>query len=330
MFQSRQIIQYIIILLCSFFVIFPVQSRGAMVDRIVAVVNDEVITLSELEKKAEPIIKKVEDENQGSPLSPAQKQEILSRLLPQLIDEKLVEQEIKRLGITVTEQEIDGAIEKICRDNHITRETLIKSLEQQGISFDEYKKGLKDQIERSRLIQAQVRAKIVVTDEQIDAYIKEHPLKKKVEGPVYSLQHICVVPEDANDPDARERARRKAEKALMELKEGKSFEDTARRYSNVPSASEGGFLGTFTLKDMAPFVQNAIKGLKPGDYSNVIETPMGWQIFRVKGIVSGNEHQASDTYREEIRQKLFRQQINERFDEWLRQLRSQSTIRILL
>ncbi len=307
-------------------------SEAAIVDRIVAVVNDEVITLSELEQRAEPIFQQYLKNVKDSVVSDEKKKEIFAKILPQLIDEHLIKKEIEKLGIRVSSADVDATVSRICEENNLTLEQLENKLASGGFSLADYKKEIRQQIERSELINAQVKSKIVVTDEQVFAYLKDHPVSGvDVQGnaPRYVLQHICIVPKEPADPDSKALARKKAEKALSELKAGKDFVAVAAQYSDSPDSKDNGFLGAFTEKDMAPFVRDAVVGLKPGAFSNIVDTPMGFQIFRLKTIETGTR-KVDKKRIEQVRNELYRKQVNARFEQWLQDLRSRSTIRILL
>jgi peptidyl-prolyl cis-trans isomerase SurA len=302
---------------------------SAIVDRIAAIVNGDVITLSELEDRAQPLVQKYTNGEMSKEEIESKRQEVLTQVLPQLIDDRLAKEEVEKLGIKIGEREIERALDQICEDNHITRDELSAKLVSEGHTLEEYKKELKQQIERAELINAQVRAKIVITDEQVNEYLKEQPLKNSSNDPLYIMQHICTTFEK-DDPESRENARRRIEEAYNALKKEKDFEEVARRYSDLPSGQDGGYLGALTLKEMAPFVKQAVAGLKSGDFSGIVYTPVGWQIFRLKEIVQSGETGSDSAQIKEVRKKLYRRQINARFEEWLRELRSKSTIQILL
>jgi len=305
---------------------------GVILDRIAAVVNGDVITLSELESTVRPIFQKYINKDMTEEEIKAKKQEILHYVLPQLIDEHLVEGEIKRLDISVNKQEIQRALDKICKQNYMTIDELESKLESEGKTLKEYKKEIKRQIERARLIDKQVSSKIVITDEEVKKYIKKQSPKEDYYNSeqVYILQHISIIPKDPNDPKLKEKNKKRAEEAYKALKKGKSFKEIVERYSDLSSNEKDGYLGSFTLKEMAPFVKQVIAGLKPGEFSKVVDTPMGWQIFRLKEIVQGGERENERGHIEEIRQELYHKEINARFEEWLKRLRSKATIRILL
>ena len=319
----------------TFFVVLAVLifeahlAYGIIVDRIAATVNGDVITLSELEGWAQPLIQKYTNEEMSKEEIETKRQEIFAQVLPQLIDDRLAKEEANKLGIKIGEREIERALDQICEDNYITRDQLSAKLASEGHTLEEYKKELKQQIERAELINAQVRAKIVITDEQVNEYLKEHPLKNSSNAPLYIMQHICTKFKE-DDPASREEAERRIQEAYNALSEEKDFEEVARHYSDLPSGQDGGYLGAFTLKEMAPFVKQAVVNLKLGDFSDIVDTPVGWQIFRLKEIVQSGQTDLDSAQIKEVRKKLYREQINVRFEEWLRELRSKSTIQTLL
>jgi peptidyl-prolyl cis-trans isomerase SurA len=302
---------------------------GAIVDRIAAIVNGDVITLSELESLAQPLVQQYTNEEMSKEEIEGKRQEILAKVLPQLIDDRLAKEEAKKLGIKIGEREIERALDQICEDNHMTRDEISAKLASEGHTLEEYKKELRQQIERAELIDAQVRAKIVITDEQVNEYLKEHSLLNSPNESLYIMQHICTTFE-GDDSGSREKARRRIEEAYNALKKEEDFEEVARRYSDLPSGQDGGYLGSFSLKEMAPFVKQAIANLKPGDFSEIVYTQVGWQIFRLKEIVQSGQAEPGPAQIKEARKKLYRKQINTQFEEWIRELRSKSAIQILL
>ena len=308
---------------------FSSASLAVIVDRIVAVVNGKVITLSELEKKAQPILSKYITSDMSHEEQAEIRQKIYAQILPQMIDDYLVDDEIKRLGIKVTDEEVEGAIENICKNNGITRDEFEKRLNQEGVTLEDYKKQIATQIERLQLVNAEVKSKIVITDEMVKDYLRKQKGSTGYEGPFYILEHICIVPE-GDGPQAEQMAKARAEKALRALKEGVPFEEAAKRFSSHVPAAQDIRLGVFSLDEMAPYIKEAVKRLSPGEYSGVLKTPLGFEILRLSGISNSKDVDVDPATMEEVRRKLYDQEINQRFQDWLNELRSKSTIRILL
>ncbi len=313
------------LLMAAWTLFFCKEAHARIVDRIAAIVNGEVITLSEVQEKARPVMERLKAE--GEQIGELERQQIITKVLGELIDQTLVDIEAKKLGITVSDEEVDRAYHQLLQENNISEEELKRQLTASGLTLKSYKEQLKRQIQQSRLVQSQVRAKIAVTEDEIINYIKEKGLAGNGQEPLYSLQHICV---PYGNGSSKEEARERAEEAYNKLKSGVPFEQVAVEYSAVPSAQEGGFLGTFTMKEMAPFVQEAIKGLRQGEFTQVMDTPMGWQIFRLKGVSRAKDGGIPKGLAEEVRNKIYRQKINSQFEKWLSRLRQKYTIKILL
>lgn len=304
-------------------------THGEVIDRVVAIVNDDIITLSELEERAAQILKQLSREQANAAGLATQKNELLAQVLPQLIDEHLAQEEIKKLHIEVSDQEVDDYIERFAQMNNLSVSALKKRMTAEGLDEKLYRAEMRKQIERHKLVNSQVRSKIVITDEEVLTYWKENnPNASAAQGASIYLQHICI----PYTPETKQEARIDAETAWNELKKGKPFEEVAKVWSMVPSKTDGGNLGAFTEKDLAPFIKAAVSELKPGEYSKVTDTPAGFQIFRIKPIKSTEKVEAdsADIPKEQIKEVLFRQKLNKRFEDWMRELRSKATIRILL
>ncbi len=303
---------------------------GVIVDRIVAVVNDKVITLYELEKKAAPLLHKYITPDMSPDQQEMTRQQIFAQVLPQLIDDVLVQEEIESKGLTATDQEVEQAIQNICDQNGITRDEFAEKLATQGYTLDKYKEQIKQQIERSRLIQSEVKSKIVVTDEDIMNEYASSNGGSSYDGPYYDLSLINIAPDDPEDPESRKAAEERAVEAYKKLRDGTPFAEVAAEYSSLPSAAEGGKLGRFSADEMDPFIRDIILKLKPGEFSKVIDMPSGFQIFKLDGISSTQKVDVPEDEKEEIRKRLYNEKMEERFQEWLDDLRAKSAIKIML
>ena len=317
-------------LLLTVLLLGPNNASAVIVDRVVAVVNDNVITLSELEKKAEPLFHEYITPDMSQDEITERKRQIMAQVLPQLIDDVLVQEEIEKNGLSASDQELEQAIQSICAQNGITREEFAEKLKTQNYTIDEYKQQIKRQIERSRLIQSEVKSKIVVTDDEIMNYYANSMGGSSYGGPYYELSMINIAPEYPEDPASKAEAEAKAVEAYKKLKDGTPFEEVAAEYSTLASGEEGGKLGKFSADEMDPFIRDIILKLQPGEFSKVIDMPTGYQIFRLDGISSTQDIEVPEADREEIRKQLYNQKMEERFQEWLNELRAKSAIRIML
>jgi peptidyl-prolyl cis-trans isomerase SurA len=297
------------------------------IDRIVAVVNDDVITLAELNKVAKPYIDKVRTLG----YMPEQEKQMIFKvrksMLERLVDEKIEDQEIKREKIEISEHEIDRTIERIKETNYYTDEDLRAGLARDGLTMAEYRKRIKEQILRTKLVNLNVKSKIVITKEDIKAYYEKHPDKyggKKK----YHLRNIIMKVPDLATSDKRLEIKAKMEEVLKELKAGQSFEALAKKYSESAAASDGGDLGVFEFDSLSPMLQKAIKKIKPGGFTPVLDTDQGFQIFFLQKIIE-TPGKPLDEVSPEIEQILFEQVADKRYHDWIQGLREQAVIRII-
>ncbi len=294
-------------------------AQAKVLDRIVAVVNDDIILYSELKKEVEMFKKTVRGR---IPLPDS----VLERqVLERMIQEKLVDQEMKRLNISVDDATVEAAIERIKANNGWTDEQFRYVLQQRGMTYDDFKSEVKKDLQRSRLMDRVFQSKTVITDDQIDEYLKKHG---KELGPSNKVNlSVIFIPK-------AESINKSPEDILREIRNGADFYQMARRYSKGPGASDGGRLGWIKIDELAEPLKEALKNMKPGDVSPVISMESGYFIVKLEEV---EEHKADDgalnvskAERERIRQMLFKKEINRKFREWLDDLMEKSYIRISL
>lgn len=315
-----------IILFLMFFLVFMCSYvRGELLNRVVAIVNDDLITLYELNKAIKERIGF--DPIKMKEASPEDYLQARSLVLEQLINEKLTEEKIKELNIRVSSKEIDETIERIKSSNHWTHEDLLERLKEKGITYEKYRENIKKEIQKLKLINLEVKSKIIIREEQIEDYYKKHKDRFKVDEKV----HIAVIFLKRNKPYSREELNslyRKGEMILEKLKNGGDFASLAKEYSQGPGAQAGGDMGSFRMEQLAPEIRSVVKDMSPGEVSGLIVRPEGIQIIKVidkqKGrIMSLNE------VKDAIYQILYRDEVNRRFTSWIQELRNRSYIKII-
>jgi peptidyl-prolyl cis-trans isomerase SurA len=298
-----------------------------VVDRIVAVVNDDIILLSELDESFKPYADRIMalgyslDEERRTLFN------IREEILNQLIDQKLTDQEIKRSKITVSDNEIDKAIERLKEANLFTDEELREMLKAEGLTMEEYRKRIKDQILRAKLVNFEIKSKIVITKEDIESYYKSHSDKySKIKE--YRLSNIIMkVPSFASEEE-KLGVLEKMEMALTELKAGKPFDITAGAYSESSYVSDDGGLGLFKLKELSPRIQKAIKDMKAGEFTPVLDTDQGYQIFYIQEIVNA-QGKSLEEASPEIEDILYKEIVDKKFSSWIDELRKRSHIKTI-
>jgi peptidyl-prolyl cis-trans isomerase SurA len=306
-----------------------------LVDRVVAVVNDDVITLSELEKTGREFFERIKMKAPAGEVDRAlekAREEVLSGL----IDKFIVRQEAEKLSIAVSEEEVDKAVDQILARNNATIVDFKKELASMNISEQEYRDNLRDQILQSKLVNYEVRSRIVIVEDDMQAYYKKEYTQEKGEGGYYILQmgftwRNTVSLEKAGF-DSKEEARKKAEEIRARVLDGENFMELAKVYSNLPSASDGGDIGLFKKNEMAAYMQDVILAMHPGEISSIVEKDNTFQFFKLLSMREGDivVKAPYETVREEIRDILYQQEMEEQYKIWVKSLREKAYIKILL
>jgi len=308
--------------------IIPVATTAAeIVDRIVAVVNNEVISLYELNQTMTPYMQKIKASHYPVDAERQVLFEVRAQVLSELINQKLADQELKQQNISVSEKEVDSTIERLKESRQITDEELRKALSSEGISYEEYRKQTKQQLLRARLVNREVRSKIVITDQDIKEYYDQHIAEYAGEKK-YHLSNIFIrISPMATDADRRS-ARNAMETILGELKAGEPFNTVGKNETEWGQNIDGGDLGVFKQEDLSPSLRTAVQKMNAGEYTPVLEETFGYQIVFVKE-VSETAGKSLAEASSEIEDKLFNQIIDQKYQSWLQTLRDRSHIKII-
>ena len=292
---------------------------------IVAIVNDEIITLYTVNQEAKPAIR--EAEKKGI-LNDAARSKIRRTVLDNLIDRKLTDQKIKELNIQVPEEEIRQAIDDVRKQNNIpSQEAFVAALTSQGLSFDQYRTQLREQIEKLKLVSMEVRAKVQVTESEMKEYYTTN-LAKYTEEETYRARHIFFKTGEKASPKDILRAKSTALAVLDDAKAGKDFAELAKRFSEDPAArKDSGDLGSFKKGDMQPELEKTLLSLKPEEISDLVPTPMGFHIIKLEARVPGST-KPFEAVKADIEEILYRKKSEERYSQWAKDLRSKATVEI--
>jgi len=301
----KRIILTAILLAVAFF------SGAEIVDRIVAVVGDEVITLSELERAWK---------NDELGIMRASKKLSEREYLERMIERKLIEQEVKRQGVSVSAQEVAQAIERKRQQMGLSSEEFRNLLRAQGISMEEYRKQVKDNLVLAKLVAKEIRSELEVTDEEIKAYYHQHKEQFRTPERVH-LFHIVVRKQD--------KGKEKIEKIVCEYKKGADFSELARKYSEGEEAKQGGDLGWVVLAQLKPEVREIVKELELGELSPVYEDEVGYHLFLVVGREKSTQIPL-DKVKDQIREILYHQHFEKQYQIWLERLKAKTYIDIRL
>lgn len=292
---------------------------------IIAIVNDEIITLHDVNRETQPAVS--EAEKKGA-LNDAARSQIRRAALDHLIEKKLTEQKIKELSIRVSEEEIRQAIDDVRKQNNIpSQEALVKALAGQGLSFDQYRAQLQEQIEKLKLVSMEVRAKVQVGETEMRDYYTAN-LSKYTEDESYRARHIFFKTGEKATQDEIQRSKTTALSVLTDARGGKDFAELAKKFSEDPAArKDGGDLGSFKKGDMQPELEKTILSLKPGEVSDLVSTPIGFHIIKLEARMAGTTR-PFDSVKAEIEEILYRKKSEERFSQWVKDLRGKASVEI--
>lgn len=302
------------------------RAAGAeVVDRIMAVVNDDIITLSDFNEMYAPYAEKIKAYGYPEDKEREMLFELRNRILDQLIDKKLTEQEIERLSISVSEKEVDDNIERIKEQNFFTDEELRDRLKKEGYTLAQYRSEMREQIQRMKLVEMSVKSKIVITDEDIRDYYESHAESYAVEER-YHIRNIIMRVSPGALPEEKEAVLARMRLVMEKLESGADFSELAREYSEASMAEQGGDLGFFKKSDLAEQIRIALKGLKPGEHTAIMDTDQGYQIFYLES-VSPAAGKSFEEVKSSIEKKLYEEKVNEKFTAWVSDLREKSHIK---
>jgi len=313
-----------IILIITLMAVFPAVAPAETINGIAAIVNDEIITTYEVDKEAAVLLKEAE---KNGPLSDSDKAKARTVALNRLIEKKLVDQKIKELNITVTDDELRQTIDDVRKQNKLTQENLVAALRSQGLTFEQYQAQLREQIERIKLMGQEVRAKIQVSEKEVRAYYDENP-KKFSSDEYYRARHIFFRLPKNPDPKELKKVVTGALMVLQEARAGADFAELAKKYSNDPQAAkDGGDLGTFKKGDMLPEIEENVINMNPGEISDLVNTPAGFHIIKLEERNPGKTRTFEEA-KGEIEEMLYRKKSEERFGQWLAELKKAAAIEI--
>ena len=271
------------LLLCL--LVHPAASAGIELDRIIAIVNDDVIMLSELDERLRTVKNQLSE--QGTPLPPGP---LLQRqVLDRLILTKLQVQEAQHSGIRVDDETLNRTISNIAAENQLTLEKFREVLESDGYNYEKFREDIRSEILVSRLQQRQVDNRVTVTEREVENYLATQQHQGEKEGE-YLLRHILIaVPENASASEL-ESMTQQAEKVLADLRGGADFALMAATYSKGPQALEGGSLGWRKAGQVPTLFADVLAHMKMGEVSDLVRNSGGFHIVKLEDVRDSEQH----------------------------------------
>ncbi|MEW6683980.1 MAG: peptidylprolyl isomerase [Nitrospirota bacterium] len=300
-------------------VVMATPLAGAAADRLVAVVNDELITASEVDASrslaALNLLAEILPGVDGRREDPT-----FRDALESLIDQRLLLQEARALGLTATDDEARAAVQAL------TEERRLDGLN--GASSEEIRRRVQDELTIVKLVNREVRSRLMINSSDVDAYYRAHP-DRFTRPTRYRIRQIFIKAPAGGDPAATASARAEADAVRAEAAHGADFGELARRRSQGAEAARGGDLGFVRLGELLPEIDTALKNMRPGDVSPVIISPVGFHVINVVDIESGSVRPLEDV-RRQAEEFVYQEQATDFYHRWLRQLRGRAHIDIKL
>jgi len=218
--------------------------------------------------------------------------------------------------------------------NQMSPEQFRDQLKKAGMTEAVYRENLRNQMLQSKLLNYEVRSKIIITDDMILDYYDTHYTNQVAEGGYYMLQMGFVAKKDSQssgkvDAASMLEAKKRAERVLSLVESGQDFSSLAKKFSELPSAADGGNIGTFQEDEMAENMRAAVTSLKPGQVSKLVETPDGYQFFKLLSSQEGGVvvQAPYDSVKEEIKKTLYDEKLKAEFEAWVKKIKDAAYIK---
>jgi peptidyl-prolyl cis-trans isomerase SurA len=301
-----------VVAVLGIFLSFTMQSTASgsvVVDRVVAVVNDEIITMSDLQR--EEAMKK-HDAKQDDRL-----------VLEDMIDRKLQMAAAKRVGMDVTDKELDEALADIMKRNNMDSKGFDAALAKEGLTLEQYKSELREQMTLSRLFNKYVRSGVAIDEAEARQFYQNNPKAYSLPDEIRVRQIFLPLPENATtdqEADIRDKARGVYERA----KNGEDFIRLVHEISRGVTAEQDGDLGFMQRDHMLPEIEEAVRMLKPGEIAKPLKFAGGYNVIKLEEVRT--PVRPFEKVKDEIMKTLYEQKVENTYRSWLQTLRSDSHI----
>jgi peptidyl-prolyl cis-trans isomerase SurA len=320
---ARKVFLFILLIITVLLMVSSNSNSAVLLDRVVATVNDEVITWSELMStvmfESKTLLDKAATEERKKQIK-----EMERPFLEELINLRLQLQAARQMRLGVEAAEIDGSIDEIKSKYNLTDESLNASLVAEGLTMTEYRSRLKDQILLQKTVNFAVQSKVVITDREIEEHYNQN--KDMFAGKdSQKISQIFFL--DPKDSSARSELFTRAEDITRDIQDGKDFSELAHEFSEGPEREFGGDLGYLKLGSALKEVEDAALALKIGEVSKPFWSPAGLHIIKLE---DRRGDSGIDKVREQIKEKLFQEAFQSKYRQWRAGLREKAYIEIKL
>lgn len=309
----------VILAFSGLFLSAPAHS-AEIVERILAVVNDEIVTEQDLQGMMAPITAQFRTMYAGKELSEKMK-EARQEFLDKIIEDRLILSEARRKQVIVKDSEVDEMLAEV-RNKFPTREAFVRTIEEQGMSEKKLWNRFRDQLMTQKLVSFEVKSRVSVSPGEVSEYYKAHS-DEFSQGDRVRLQYILIRLESRTEEDALALATQIA----GEVRAGGAFEDLARLYSEGAEAKDGGEMGWMERGQFKGDIDDKVFALEEGQITDPVKSALGYHVFKV------TERQKDtvkplDEVREDIQDLLFREKFRQRLDKWIQELKKDAYISV--
>ena len=305
------------------FAMFPSAADAEIIDRIIARVNDKIITLHEVEKATTPYLLR----NGMDPAvleNETRREKIHRRVLDELINRQLLIAEARKMNLSVTDAQVDRWLAFTRSKQNMSKEQFQSLIREYGMTYEEYRETVRQNLLKVRFTKVKLGRQVSVSDSEVDEMYRERFGPAGATEKHVKVRHILFQPE--SDKQAKQAdARKQAQKVLTELEEGADFKELAKKHSDGPSADKGGLLGTFSKGELNPAFEEVAFELGEGEHSGVVKSKYGFHIIRVDSIT---ENASADVQKRKrmIRQRLQQKKMQEQLEVYVEKLRDKAFV----
>ncbi len=253
-------------------------------DRVVAIVNDEVITQSDLDEQMSLVTHQLEHDHSAIPAHSKLEEQVLNRM----IDQALELQQAKQVGITVDSASLNAAVEKVAKQNNLNLDQFRAALKQQGLNYDQFREQIRKQMIINKLEQEQVASNIIITQQEVNNALKTKTNEKIKQ---FHLASIFIALPQPPSPEELSAAEQKINGIMSELKSGASFDQLAMVESNAPNALKGGDMGWSEPAQLPEGLANKLNTLKAGALLGPLRTSNGYLVLKLVGVREADNRQ---------------------------------------
>ncbi len=312
--------------LCLLCFLSPAARAAEVVDKVVAVVNDEIILLSELNQLAVPTFREGDiDTPDGKRKFEAHQRKVLD----QMVEKQLIQQQAKELKVTVTEEEVRRAIEEVKKNNGLDDQQFTDALKQQGFGMDAYRKQLKQQLLELKVVNQAVRSRVSISDDEVRAYYAQTARQATGdELQVHLRQIMILLPPAASEADVEGR-RKLALQVVEQARGGGDFEALARKFGQDAASKSGGDLGWLARGDLPNELREVVSSMEASDVRGPVKTDRGFHIIQLVEKKEGGVR-PFDEVKEQVRRQLYEQQVDKGVQSWIKELRRKAHVEVRL